>query len=317
MAPGWLEKALHIIFWPLSCLFEQDIFALNLREQAKDRNARLPKPLCANRERKLSVSYDPKLNLNSSLLGRLSPELRLQIYGYVLGGNLIHLVLVRQRIAHVCCTSSSPNDFERDCCEIIRHSVVPRSLDLPRSAISLSLLRSCRQIYNEAIRLLYSANTFDVDDLSALLHFSRAILPQRLASITRLHINWMREPLESISAINPGRAPYDKTTYLQFWRTVATKMPALAELRLIITDPWWARKLGMDHGWVRPLKAVRGLKTFEFDVGPQRFGELDVDRAQVKVFGQKLRDSMCRATEDTSDVELGYVIWAKNTVVGS
>jgi len=162
-------------------------------------------------------------------------------------------------------------------------------------------------------------NTFDVDDLSALVHFSQTIPPQRLAAIRHLHVNGYCNipPLEVPCTNDPSRAPYDDATYLQLWHTVDTKMPALTELRMILTDPWWVRGLTTDDGWVRPLKAVQGLKRFEFEIGPQRPGVGDIDRAQADEFSQKLRDSMCRPKPDTSYVEMRRAIRAESTVVGN
>ena len=52
------------------------------------------------------------------------------------------------------------------------------------------LLRTCRQIYSDAISLLYSTAVFKFEDLTSLIFFSKMIRPERLAQIRTVHLVW-------------------------------------------------------------------------------------------------------------------------------
>lgn len=51
----------------------------------------------------------------------------------------------------------------------------------------MALLRTCRQLYAEAVDLLYATNTFDFDHQDLFFLFARAVLPVRLEVVRRLH----------------------------------------------------------------------------------------------------------------------------------
>lgn len=53
---------------------------------------------------------------------------------------------------------------------------------------ALSMLKTCRQIYTEAIYILYATNTFDFRSINTFAQFPSTILPKRLNTIRTLHI---------------------------------------------------------------------------------------------------------------------------------
>ena len=271
---------------------------LSRQEVYERRKAVLPKPLPLER-RRLSTSYDPVINKDSYLLRRLPLELRRRIYSYVLGGNLLHLVMVPNRVTHICCTSDTRTRPLHTCCrEVVKSFFIPMPFDAPQSPISLALLRSCRQVYSEAVSILYSDNTFEVVDMGTLWYFSQAIPSQHFAAIRRLHFCWVMIclPFEHPSTKDPILEPDDDASYLRFWHLVATKMPGLTELRILILNPWWVRRITMDDSWVGPLKEVRGLRSFELDLEPRRDGLPGYwDLAEMDDFRKDLKLSMCRA----------------------
>jgi hypothetical protein len=112
---------------------------------------------------------------------------------------------------------------------------------------SLELLRSCQQIYQEAVELPYSTDIFDVDDLATLVYWPRAILPNRLAAVRNLRVNWevFWPPLtktdpngsytyESACNYERVRLKHSNEVWLEFWNTVAMKMAGLQDLRITI-----------------------------------------------------------------------------------
>ena len=268
------------------------------KKRLKERNALMPKTLRPGRKA-VSFSYEPTTNAKSQLLSKLPLEIRQKIYTYTLGTNLVHLVLTPHRVAHIVCTKPTATDFERECCPSARGCFVPGSIEIAPSDINVRLLRTCRQVYAEAMQMLYSTNTFDVDDLSAFNQFAANAPPVGLSSIKSLHLHWINAypPLEFVETQSPAEAPYDDATYLRFWQTIAKEMPGLRELRLAINDIWDLRGLSMKNPWVEPVKEVSGLTKFEVEtVSHDQFLDRP-DEEQVTAFADELRKVVCRKLE--------------------
>ena len=162
------------------------------------------------------------------------------------------------------------------------------------SSLDLALLQSCRQIYTEAIDIMYTTNLFDLDDVSTLLYLSQTIRPQRFAAIKYLQFKWVfgLPPFASPETKKPTWFPNDDATWATFWHLIETRMPGLLEFTFAIQADYvyWS----LDEGWVQPLLRVRGLKVFRLEqyhakntaVGPNVLFE---------PFRQRLTESMCAA----------------------
>jgi hypothetical protein len=145
---------------------------------------------------------------NSSFLHKLPPEVRMQIYEYALGGNTIlfqphhsictdtcHPSRYRCR-AHVAKAlteeSGQPSDHDH---EQVKVSQRRPENDWKRSGdVSLNLLLTCRQIYNEAVLVPSSNNDFGLNsnlftsyNLTNIL-FLRDLIPEQIRAISTLHI---------------------------------------------------------------------------------------------------------------------------------
>jgi len=132
----------------------------------------------------------------------------------LLANQILHITIPR-RVLHYACLSSTTthHDITRrylrdpgDGCDTMTSPSIGGFYDskkLRRSRMNLAILQTCPQAYSEAINIPYRRNTFDFADPEAFTFFTRRILPQRLASITRLHIGlflfsdtqlWRRPP---------------------------------------------------------------------------------------------------------------------------
>ena len=291
MLPTWLSDILTSPFHAFSlsrrrCIEEP-------QQISKRRSALMPKPQSLTRKEK-DLSYNPATNALSPLLNTLPLELRQQIYTYVLGSRVVHIFITPARLAHICCTLHTTPDFTRACCPSARQHVVPESVLIPQSEINVGLLLTCRQIYAETLSILYSSNTFDIDDLSAFNLLAANIPPTGLSAIRCLHLSWSADfpPLQLAETVSTAKAPYDDATYLRFWRTLASQMPALKELRMGITDTWWVRVLELEDPWVQPIKETRGLEVFDMEiVAPSHhFWK----KEQVDEFTHRLRNVLCK-----------------------
>lgn len=248
------------------------------------RRANDPKPL-PRRRRRLSTSSYNTSNFDSPLLGRLPIELRLEIYGYVLGGELFHIFPAPKRMAHYYCPSPSWNDTNCKNCLKTTRSPLPLVGNGRIPNNDIALLKACRQIYNEASHVLYATNVFELGNLNSFLHFSQTIRPCRLASIARLHICWDL----------PTRSKEVKS-WKRGWHTIATQMSALVHLKLMLGC---SLKSNLISGWIHPILEVQGLKSFSLQFKPDIVEALrirDIDLVEgtepLRLFLQK-----CLCTE--------------------
>ncbi|MCJ1261744.1 hypothetical protein MMC22_001612 [Lobaria immixta] len=197
-----------------------------------------PLPLCGRNISQSSFKpTDP--SSGSMLLGRLPLEIRLQIYGCVLGN---------RRIIHL-----SPS-VDRDRLA---------NLMWKFAKVELALLRTCRQIYNGAVNIVYGANVIHMESQRILIDLADKYLrPQRLAAIRSLHIESMH-----CSFSRRSSTLLMGDSWPRFWGIIAQRMN-LAELRLFI----YIRSLGdpvditTDAPWVKPILAVKGIKVLNLDI---------------------------------------------------
>lgn len=120
--------------------------------------------------------------------------------------------------------------------------------------------------------MLYATNAFDFNDLTTFVFFARSILPQRLASITTLHLAW---DLTS----NVWRHGYVDSHQLwkNFWQIVAEEMHGLRELVLRLKRGSPGVKISRHEPWVRPMCEVRGLRSARVEVE-----HVEKEKAEVK-----------------------------------
>ena len=128
---------------------------------------------------------------------------------------------------------------------------------LARQPLDINLARTCRHLYEECIPLLYATNTFLYNDLRDIVHFSRTVLPQRLASIRHLQIS-----LHVFSTEDGNRfASNQRKAWKRAWKVIAKQMTGLRDLSLDIKyskDMYNEEKI---H-FLPPLERLRGLRTF-------------------------------------------------------
>ncbi|KAL2872180.1 uncharacterized protein BJX67DRAFT_101963 [Aspergillus lucknowensis] len=203
--------------------------------------------------------YSRPINSQSSspLFAKLPLEIRLAIYEYAFGDQVVHLVQVKDKIRHVRCEDTTSSlDKNRRCCPSTparwrdqdtttsssrttgnasaantsmlyphTHPSLPTSL----SNSSVSVLRTCRAIYAEAADILYTNSTFDVDDLTTFIAFTLSISPDRLRSIKRLAIQWT--PVwQPMAGKEHKSSIYSHTHNDKLWALFWTRVAALQGL---------------------------------------------------------------------------------------
>ncbi|TEY85863.1 hypothetical protein BOTCAL_0010g00020 [Botryotinia calthae] len=181
-----------------------------------------PKPLEKKRKRELSLEPTERrrdlANVFSTWkrdakkptrLLQLPSEILENVLLEVLGGNTFHLIQCRRRLGHIRCkephdiielAANSQYDIARSCIpsaqrrkymahEWMRYYNERPSPFYTRSDSCLAILLTCRQLYNQGIPVLYSCNTFDINNPETLLYLSQTVIPSRLKSIKSLQID--------------------------------------------------------------------------------------------------------------------------------
>ena len=226
----------------------------------------------------------------------LPAEIRNMVYMEAFGGKRIHLCNMIHKfgnIRHYIC----PDDISSHCncygAERARYLLEYNTRNcqkvtsyISRLKLNANILRTCQQIYDEAVSILYASNTFDVNrkapfqpffgekrypeiELSPLFEFTGQVRPPYLNCITRLEISWFFQYVPTVDEMGfENRISRSARTWSAHWGRIGRKFPNLCELvvRLIFESlmNWVA---GGYMFWALPmLKSVRGLRSCEIYV---------------------------------------------------
>ncbi|KAL9582865.1 MAG: hypothetical protein Q9212_003048 [Teloschistes hypoglaucus] len=268
-----------------------------------------PQPLPKLRKRNLSV-----LSIRTSpgachFLKRLPPEIRQEIYHYVVGGSLNHIVRKGKHLGHVRCRLDCPSDFDRLCRPAARYPYYPEFENLCfTSNGNLALLRTCKQIYGESVQVMYKRNAFDFDHPDLFLFFASSILPQRLAEISRLNLT-----LDLALAMKPFRGPKPApNAWDSIWQIIGRRMIGLKYLYLRLngeqTLPLPTTQL---EEWMEPIMHLRGLKNFHLDLHAASYNWPEYDHIIHQLsrsYEEEIRKTICsdRISDDTRERSLQF-----------
>ena len=229
------------------------------------------------------------------LLRKLPLELRLEIFSHVLGNDKFRLITVPWKVIAVPDVdgnvSMSHEYFEARSLHCANLNPGPTSDDYftkPRNMPNIpghgiALLQTCSQIYQEAVELLFSTNTFAIHDFHTLENFAKSVPPQRLNAIRSLKVHW--SPLTSIPYRHDRTPPYDLPLCLDWFWQLIVNMKSLRNLDVYLETYCESalknvyletycesaqkdvyvyasevRRLGM-------LKQLRGLSNFRLEIG--------------------------------------------------
>lgn len=128
---------------------------------------------------------------------------------------------------------------------------------------------TCRQVYSEAVDLLYSSNTFVLRDFHTLETFAKSVPPQRLNAIRNLDINY--SPVDSIPYQHGPTAHYDLPLDLDWIWKIVIGMQGLRHLgifleaysTLILDDE---DREASEVRRLKPLLQLGGLSTFRLEL---------------------------------------------------
>ena len=226
-----------------------------------------------------------------SFFERLPIELRLRVYEYALGGQTIHLVHTRNQDTEL------PSQYS----SVVVPSMIGANWDpleadpFQSPVINTAFLLACRQVYREAVDILYSTNNFVTDDIRTFIHFGKDCLgPQRLLTLKHLHVivTWRVRPLLAsyTGHTDVKEGFYDFAIWKRFWHIVANDMK-LTSLKIQLQ--FSGQDFALDDEWVKPLLEIRNIKRPDVMYGPF-VRILPGSQGQLENFRQGLITSISR-----------------------
>jgi hypothetical protein len=142
----------------------------------------------------------------------------------------------------------------------------------------LALLKTCRQIYNEAANMLCSSFIFNLEynDMTSFFHNANLLSPESFDVIRSLRIScgpvsrpFGQPPAYRLNSHQIREFQRKAQEWKDFWKFVQDYMRRLANLRVRVTLSWAEislLELSMETEWVQPLLRIHGLEHLSFRV---------------------------------------------------
>ncbi|KAL8897194.1 MAG: hypothetical protein Q9192_002698 [Flavoplaca navasiana] len=148
----------------------------------------------------LDLNREDERGLRASGLGKLPVEIRQEIWGYVLGRETNVIIVINSKLRAV---PESPLSVQAQGC--YEPNPFFQNDDLDRYGATLrpdrpAILRTCRQVYIEAVELLYSGDEFVFMNGDVWRYFGNAIQPRRLDVIRHIRICFSEEDWPVLSS---------------------------------------------------------------------------------------------------------------------
>ncbi|PWY78549.1 hypothetical protein BO94DRAFT_497916 [Aspergillus sclerotioniger CBS 115572] len=212
------------------------------------------KPSTPNRSRRhsalgTSTRTEWTLQPQSSLLAKLSPELRLMIWEMVLGKRRIHIVQRPNRqMGHVVCPQT-------DTCDVCRGGL-PMITPSGR-CILLALAMTCKQIYSESIHLLYTLPIFEFSNTWSLTYLRATIPTDFWDSIREVELRWAF-PGHWLPCKDPVKTVYFSAGRQQWVETcrAVTGMQGLQTFTLQLSGSWFCEPVEKIPVFLEPLRGL-------------------------------------------------------------
>ena len=260
------------------------------------------------RRKELSIAPQPARRISSArCILDLPLEIRQLIYQFVLGGNTFHIsdVPMETRIAYWYGEYSHLIPYHTHL-----FGITPSD---KKSHINgmLNLLRTCHQIYSEAVESLYRENTFAFYGdarLILFLKFTNKIPTQRLGDISSLHFDVQADSFEPRKAAHIWHTQ-GEAGWIQQWDIITNKMIRLRRVEIKLERMFEADlRLSIDQSWLKPVLRLSNLDAFLLDLQrvhikndsgrqfPASFSE-EAANLQQTLREKVCKQSICRSTE--------------------
>ena len=226
-----------------------------------------------------SLTINESRNDKCMLLRKLPLELRLEVFSHVLGKDAFRIISVPWRVIAVPdvegnISMAAKYDFinDYDMTQLGSYMQADSTVNAPEAFIRSSgtaILRTCRQIYAEAVDLLYTTNTFILYDFHTLTTFAKSIPPQRLNAIRSLRVHY--SPTTSIPYPHERTPQYDLPLNLDWFWEIVIGMQSLRDLDVYMEaydfsrSPWEIQVIELSR--LGPMEGIRGLSKFQLQLG--------------------------------------------------
>ncbi|KAL8781270.1 MAG: hypothetical protein Q9194_000465 [Teloschistes cf. exilis] len=220
-----------------------------------NRNRDKPTKTARHRKRRaLSTATTSEMQSSCAFLHQLPGEIRNAIYKQLLGNRRLSIL--------GSFTSSNKNGITHR--EISQADNGEFVLARHMHTTKLSILLTCRQIYTEAVAILYGTNCFHLHGLSHLPDFNRfvQIIPHtRMSCIAELTVSCEVDYFEPRHFL----AAHMFKMWKRMWKSVALEMSSLRRVSLHLSTLWGVVgfKLNEETYWVKSFLQLRNLDAFE------------------------------------------------------
>ncbi|KAL4924139.1 uncharacterized protein BDV17DRAFT_275315 [Aspergillus undulatus] len=194
--------------------------------------------------------------LQSSLLAKLSPELRVMIWEQVLGGMRIHIIQRSdRRMGHVICPAVGSCDICRAGLPLPGYSKSSCSEADSQLNGLLALPLVCKQIYSESIHLLYTLNTFEFSNTWSLTYLCLTIPSDFWDAIRAVELSWAF-PGHWLPSKDPVKSVYFSAGRQQWLETccAVTRMKGLQTFTLQLSGSWFSEPVEKLPVFLEPLR---------------------------------------------------------------
>ena len=221
----------------------------------------------------ISSQDDIRIQNQSHMLTFLPLEIRQLIYQDVVSIGVLHVLLFSGRLAFVaCCEMSQRGEptISHECWRLTIHEELLNRHGHRGGAIEhrgpLSLLRTCRQIFVEAIEIFYSQNTFDFRHPEILNLLNKTIPLRWFNSLYTLHLSrhfkytFYDDVPEEGCLARPRQYPGDLKTWENACHALAC-MQGLKDLCIVMEGSWIHHDPKMRI--IEPLREVKIHGSFD------------------------------------------------------
>ena len=207
---------------------------------------------------RINITQLPLLSVPNSPISTLLPlEIRQDIFERTLGGNNLHLIRTPGKIV---CSRKRRRLWKFG-------YPLPKFFTMDFDVVNLSLLRTCRQVYNKAADFVYSSNVFVFEDPATLVFLRDYYCsPRKIAAIKHMEMQWTWNHLGSRDPI-----------WERFWKLAAFEMK-LKSLKICCEPRGGLTTTAL---WAKPMLEVHGIQDFHIEL--RLFGPVTAEKEDLRI----------------------------------
>ena len=256
-----------------------------VQDLPKIRQPYAPPPLPAKRKRTLTLPLPPSNPSSRSQRRQWTSEqahcpffqilpydIRRIVYEHILANETFHIIRLRRKLRLVGCAKEQRSDTTCWGMSSVDGTLI-KDLEKKLSGRPLLyMLRTCRLVYTEAIGILYSRNTFDVNGPETMISLSQTLLPHRLNAIRSLQLTWaFFHPAHTVIDGTKILLAGDEALWKMCWVVVGS-MKGVSDIRIWLSmSPAVEAARQPEQDLFKPLEGIGQKKRLEVRVSWKLF----------------------------------------------